>query len=205
MRLLLFSDVHCDLEACRRLVKLAGSADLVIGAGDFASHREGLEEVIGVLRTITAPTVVVPGNAESDAELRDACEDWPAARVLHGSGCRLAGVSCFGFGGAVPPLGADWSFDATESQARGALAACPEGVDLLVTHSPPVQCADRTSSGDHIGAESVRETIERARPRLVVCGHVHDSWGTDTRLGESRVINAGPEGVWVEFGPAAPS
>lgn len=205
IRILAFSDLHRDAERAADLVRMAGSADLVLGAGDFGTKREGLGEVIAALRAIRAPSVLVPGNAESDAELRAACSDWPAARVLHGDRCRLLGLTIFGYGSATPPIGQAWSFDTTDSQARGALGACPVGLDVLVVHAPPQGCADRTASGEHVGSVPIREAIERCTPRAVVCGHVHDSWGAEAMLDRSRVINAGPGGMIFELdaGPDA--
>ena len=50
----------------------------MIGAGDFASVHRGLEETIAALAGIRPPTLLVPGNNETDAALREACADWPA-------------------------------------------------------------------------------------------------------------------------------
>ena len=86
MRLLAFSDLHRDLARRRRLVELSADADLVIGAGDFASVHEGLEETIDALAAIETPTLLVPGNNETDEALREAAASWPAATVLHGEG-----------------------------------------------------------------------------------------------------------------------
>ena len=69
MRLLAFSDLHRDSERAERLVELASGADVVVGAGDLATMRIGLERTIETLSAITVPTVLVPGNAESDTEL----------------------------------------------------------------------------------------------------------------------------------------
>jgi uncharacterized protein len=52
-------------------------------AGDFASVHRGSEELIGELAVIETPTVVVPGNNETDEALRAACSSWPAACLLH--------------------------------------------------------------------------------------------------------------------------
>ena len=60
MKLLAFSDLHRDKERAQRLVELAREADLVIGAGDFATMRMGLEGTIEALGAIEAPTVLVP-------------------------------------------------------------------------------------------------------------------------------------------------
>ena len=62
MRLLAFSDVHCDLRQPRRLAERARQVDVVVAAGDFASVHRGLEEFIDILAVVKTPTVVVPGN-----------------------------------------------------------------------------------------------------------------------------------------------
>jgi len=194
-RLLLFSDVHGDLDACRRLVEKAASADVVVGAGDFCVMRRNLQVSIDALSAIETPTVLVPGNAETDEELRSACADWPSAHVLHGDGCTLEGVSFYGIGGGIPvtPFGA-WSYDFSEEEAARLLADCPEG-GVLVSHSPPKGAVDRDSKGQSLGSTAIRAAIEDREPRLTVCGHIHGSGGQEETLASTPVVNAGPEGL----------
>jgi Icc-related predicted phosphoesterase len=194
MNLLCVSDLHTDLAACRSVVERSRSADVVVLAGDFARQHRLLEETIEALRPITKPCVLVPGNNERPDALHAACDGWANARVLHGSGGTIDGVPFWGLGAGVPvtPFGA-WSFDLTEQEARGLLDGCP-GDGVLVSHSPPKGHGDRTSDGQSVGSAAVLEAIERCGPKLVVCGHVHDSWGSDTTAGPTRILNAGPAG-----------
>jgi Icc-related predicted phosphoesterase len=194
-KLLLFSDVHGDLDACRRLVERAEAADVVVGAGDFCVMRRDLRSPIDALSAIETPTVLVPGNAESEEELRAACTDWSSARVLHGDGCTIRGVPFYGIGGGVPvtPFGA-WSYDFSEEEADRLLADCPEDA-VLVTHSPPKGAVDRDSKGQSLGSTAVRAAIEDRSLRLTVCGHIHGSWGEATTLASTPVVNAGPDGL----------
>ncbi|QDV57239.1 metallophosphoesterase family protein [Rosistilla oblonga] len=196
MKLLLFSDLHRDRDAATALVELAKDADVMIGAGDFAIKRKGLADTIEILRTADCPAILVPGNGESVEELTQACRDWPQAHVLHGTAASVAGVSFFGIGGGIPttPFG-DWSYDFSEEEAAELLRLMAEQ-DVLVTHSPPWNCVDIDGSGTHRGSPTIRQAIEANKPRLVVCGHVHDSWEQTDRVGDSVVINAGPRGVW---------
>ena len=197
MKLLLFSDLHCDARAAHHIVERSAEADVVVGAGDFATVRRGLERTVDVLRAIDKPTVLVPGNSESDVELADACRGWPRAHVLHGSGVAIAGVDFWGLGGGVPvtPFG-DWSFDFTEQQAEGLLAGCPQGA-VLVSHSPPKGAVDVSSSGASLGSVAVRRAARDKHLALVVCGHIHESAGKTAKIGETPVVNAGPAGsLW---------
>ena len=196
MRTLAFSDLHRDLEQGRRLVERAGEVDVVIAAGDFANQHEGLEETIDVLRAIEVPTVLVPGNNETDGALRAACSGWAAATVLHGERADVDGVTFFGLGAGVPITPWGWSFDLSDEQAEPMLAGCPEEC-VLVVHSPPKDCLDR-SGGDSLGSEAIRRTIEDRRPRLAVCGHVHDCAGEQGSIGSTPVYNLGPSGTLLE-------
>ncbi len=65
MRLLLFSELHRNLDAVRNLVDMSHDVDVVVGAGDFGTMRKGIEEVIQALSAIERPAVLVPGNSES--------------------------------------------------------------------------------------------------------------------------------------------
>lgn len=197
LKLLLFSDVHRDLSAAEALVEASRDVDVAVCAGDLAVKREGLDSVVRVLCEMEVPTVLVPGNAESDAELREACSGWSSATVLHGSGTRIEGLRFWGLGGGVPvtPFGS-WSFDLTEDEARARLAGCPDEA-VLVSHSPPFGHLDQ-AEGRHLGSRAVLEAVERTQPMLVVCGHIHACWGMRGEIGTSDVVNAGPAGVVVE-------
>lgn len=195
MRLLLFSDLHCDLRAAQRLVEMARDADVAIGAGDFGQVRRRVSVCIDVLREMPCPTVVVPGNNESLDELQAACRGWQNVHVLHGSGVIIEGVNFFGLGGGVPitPFGS-WSFDFSEEQAAELLKEFPAG-GVLVSHSPPKGCLDEDGGGTSRGSTAVRDLILAKKPALVVCGHIHACAGRTETLGKTPVINAGPGGV----------
>jgi len=198
VKLLAFSDLHRDLDQAAWLVQRTSDADVVIAAGDFASVHEGLEETIGALEAITVPTVLVPGNNETEDALRAACDGWDAATVLHGESTAIHGTQFFGLGAGIPVTPWDWSFDLDEDEAAEKLAGCPQGA-VLVVHSPPKGHCDESSAGDHLGSQAILEAIETKRPPLAVCGHIHESWGAESEIGPTRVINLGPSGTSIEL------
>ena len=194
MKLLLFSDLHCDTAAAEQLVKLAEDVDVVVGAGDFANCRRGIDQTINVLKKIVKPSVVVPGNGESIEELCVACQGWQEVPVLHGAGIEIENVPFYGIGGGIPvtPFG-DWSYDFTEEQAEELLADCPSN-GVIVSHSPPYGILDGT-----LGSHSLLQTIQDKLPRLVVCGHIHSESGQSQWLENTQVVNAGPRGMMVQL------
>jgi Icc-related predicted phosphoesterase len=199
VKILAFSDLHRDTKQAAELVDRSSDADVVIAAGDFASVHEGLEEAIDALKPISVPTVLVPGNNETEDALRAACEGWEAATVLHGEGTEIDGTSFYGLGAGIPITPWDWSFDLDEDQAAEKLAACPEDA-VLVVHSPPKGHCDQSSAGDHLGSQAILDAIEAKRPQLAVCGHIHESWGAEDKIGPTRVMNLGPSGTAIELG-----
>ncbi len=203
MKILAFSDVHCDLAACRRIVAAGAQADLVIGAGDFARAHRGLDETMAALAPLADRAVYVPGNNETAQALRAST----GAAVLHGEAITFGGLRIVGIGAAVPPLPPlPWgSFD-LEEEAAAAMLAPFDRADILISHSPPRDTVDRLAAegllGMHgaIGSQAVRAAALRLRPAFAFCGHVHDSWGKRALLGDTLVANLGPRANWFELG-----
>lgn len=198
MKLLAFSDLHCDLDQAAELVAMSAEADAVIGAGDFASVHKGLAETIDALAAIETPTLLVPGNNETEEALREAAATWSAATVLHGGGTTIEGIEFFGLGAGIPVTPWEWSFDLDDETATAMLTACPEQA-VLILHSPPQNHCDANGSGDHFGSPALLRAIEEKAPRLAVCGHIHESWGCKSQIGSTPVRNLGPKGTWIEI------
>ncbi len=174
---------------------MAVDADVLVAAGDFGSVHRGVEQLIDMLVVVETPTVLVPGNNETDDELREACGGWKAATVLHGAGIEIDGVSFWGLGAGIPTTPWPWSFDLTEEEAEAALQSCPADLDVLVLHSPPRGFLDGDRS---LGSEALLRAIERVQPKVAVCGHIHECAGQEAQVGATRLFNLGPRGMWIE-------
>jgi Icc-related predicted phosphoesterase len=196
VKALAFSDLHRDLDQGAKLVEMSADADVVIGAGDFASIHEGLEETIGALRAIERPTVLVPGNNETADALRAAAAGWDAATVLHGEGMTIAGTEFFGLGAGVPTTPWEWSFDLSDEEAAAMIEPCPEGA-VLVLHSPPKGHCD--GPGEGFGSPALLAAIEAKRPQVAVFGHIHEDWGCSSEVGSTPLHNLGPRGTWLDL------
>jgi uncharacterized protein len=196
MRILAFSDLHRDRDAAQAVVDASADADVVVGAGDFATEGSGLTDTFDVLKRVSAPIVLVAGNHDSLDDMLRACRDWPAAHILHGDGAVIQGIPFFGLGYEIPAGNAvSWNQRMEESDAAVLLEPCPADA-VLVTHSPPYGVADLQRNGIHEGSRTIGEAVERCKPRLHLCGHIHNAWGTWGTIGACPVHNLGPTVNW---------
>ena len=81
-----------------------------------------------------------------------------------------------------------WAFMKPLPDLATVYAGIPSGIDILVTHQPPLGYGDRhapagTGSPEHLGNPDLLAAIDRVRPRLVVCGHIHGGHGRFERNG----------------------
>ncbi|MBS3074868.1 metallophosphoesterase [Candidatus Pacearchaeota archaeon] len=68
---------------------------------------------------------------------------------------------------------------------------------LFLFHDPPkdtkldlINNPNSPMNGKHVGDEIIREFIEKYQPQVAICGHMHETQGTD-QIKKSLVINAG--------------
>ena len=79
------------------------------------------------------------------------------------------------------------------------LERMPGGLDLLVLHSPPLGHCDTSGQGEHLGSRALLEAIEAEAAQVAVCGHIHESWGCESTIGETPCLNLGPQGRMIEL------
>ena len=198
MKILAFSDLHRDVATAAEIVNASKDADVVVGAGDFATHLEGAEETISILSAIKAPTILVSGNHDQHDDLQALCSNWHSCHVLHGTSVAINGHAFFGLGCEVgKPSDLAWNQVISETEAEALLAPCPNGA-ILVTHTPPVGYCDLQRDGSHEGSKAVLDTIRTRAIRLHLCGHIHNAWGMSATIGQCNVYNLGPTVNWFE-------
>jgi hypothetical protein len=93
------------------------------------------------------------------------------------------GTSFTIFGSPCTPKQADWAFQYTPDEAGEVWCKIPERVDIVVTHTPPKGHCDGSANGLKDGREgcpALLSRLEKIRPLLSVCGHIHGGRGVDT-------------------------
>jgi len=199
VRILAFSDLHRDKEAARAIVAGSAEADLVIGAGDFATRGEGASETLEILSQCNIPVILVHGNHDHPEDISRHCGIWPTGHYLHGNTVEIGGQVFFGLGGEIPARN-DFSWNAAETEAKAAmlLSSCPKDA-VLITHTPPLGTADLQKNGSHEGSAAIKAGILNCRPKLNLCGHIHNAWGQHGTVGHTPVHNLGPSLNWFEI------
>lgn len=83
----------------------------------------------------------------------------------------------------------EWEDEELAEELERELRSCP-APRIILSHVPPHGCLDRTANGEHIGHRQLFQHLhDREWPEsLVLCGHVHESFGT-MECGETTVVN----------------
>jgi Icc-related predicted phosphoesterase len=88
----------------------------------------------------------------------------------------------------MPGLAKTWDYMTLDHAVERAAFEFSK-VDVIVSHCPPYGYLDQlTAHSPHIGSRELTACIVRQQPKLVVCGHVHESQGEHI-IGETLVVN----------------
>jgi Icc-related predicted phosphoesterase len=168
------------------------SGDLLIHAGDLTRRGEldELRDLNDWLGSLPHPhKVVIAGNHDwcCQQEPEHAAALLTHATYLQDAELVVAGLRLYGspwthgFGG--------WAFTRSPTALAYHWAELPDGLDLLLTHGPPLGAQDQNLKGEHLGDPALAEAVRRVRPRLHIFGHIHEGYGL-TAAGGTAFVNA---------------
>lgn len=91
----------------------------------------------------------------------------------------------------IPNFNDPWAFHFTKKDKIEIrqLIEQHNGVDIIVSHSPPHTLRDKTYDGRSVGSKFMLELIDDYSPKLFVTGHIHESQGL-TFYKETYIANA---------------
>ena len=163
--------------------------DLVIGAGDLP-----YDYLAFLASALDVPCVFVPGNHDPDLSgysrygglsIKDGFPTvWPGpAGGVNADGriVDIAGLRFAGLGGSIRYNDGpnQWTQRQQARRARRLVRHARwrqwrdgHAVDVLLTHSPPLDLGDRDDP-PHRGFSCLHRTIERLRPKWLLHGHIH--------------------------------
>ncbi len=65
----------------------------------------------------------------------------------------------------------------------------PSDTDILITHGPVFGKLDKTKRGENVGCEDLLNTIDKIKPKVHICGHIHEAYG-QINTSTTNFINA---------------
>jgi uncharacterized protein len=197
VKLLIFSDIHSNHQALKRLMAI--EADYYFGAGDLVNWGRGLEACGKILNQRAGKVYVLPGNHESEAQISSFCTQF-GFRNFHGQTLRIGEHHIAGLGYSSPtPFNTPGEYTEAELSARLALFEKLSPL-VLICHAPPFDTAlDRIRDGVHGGSRSIRDFIDRHQPESFFCGHIHEAEGVEIMIGKTKAVNVGKRGYLLEL------
>jgi hypothetical protein len=82
------------------------------------------------------------------------------------------------FGSPYSPARGVWAFGYQPEDAEALWDQIPMDTDIVITHTPPkYHCDESPAPRGSSGCEKLREALWRVRPRMAVCGHIHEAQG----------------------------
>jgi Icc-related predicted phosphoesterase len=214
MRITLFSDTHTIHEAVRP--HLPGG-DILIHAGDSMNSGYRKENVTKFLTFLDDMTeiydnvIYIAGNHdrlyENDPDLiKDILCVFPDINYLQDDFILVNDVKIYG--SPWQPEFCNWAFNLTRDgkTIREKWQMIPDDTDILITHGPAFGHLDIVKNGykpkENLGCRILAETIDKIKPKIHVCGHIHTGNGhefsNDTHYFNASVLN---EQYQYEFHP----
>ena len=211
MKLMAVSDLHGNLDGLD-----PSGCDVVAVAGDFSKmYGFGYWHVYSQTGWIKkkffdfvssypdVQFVVTPGNHDLSFDPRYNSNDWRAdlqdcpqnLRFLVDSGAEILGLKFWGTPW-VPPISGVWAFEADDKKQKLAFSLIPNGVDVLISHSPP-RIPDReldvsdfgTTKSRPFGSWMLADAVSEKKPRYMFCGHIHTGDHAPAEFAGSTVYN----------------
>lgn len=176
MRILFISDVEEQWLYGSWGGERTEGVELVVSCGDLPAAY--LEHIVTLANV---PLLYVRGNHDTAYERQP-----PGGCVsIDGHLRDVGGLRIMGLGGSIRYNEQVYGFTEAEMRRRAArlalLASATGGVDILVTHAPARGYGDLDDL-PHRGFGAIGTLVERVRPRYLVHGHVHLSYGRIERV-----------------------
>ena len=198
MKLLAFTDLHCDsegLESIKKKIK-ENKIDFLICCGDASVWGNGLNEVAKEINKLNIITLIIPGNHETPEEVRKICNKYKNFINLHEVLYEFNDYTFVGFGTG--------GFSYTEPRLEKLIIEVNKKLNkekklIFVTHAPIYNTKLDYLYSSHRGCKSSRKFIEKFKPVITFCGHFHENENKKDKIKNSLIINPGHKGTLVEI------
>ena len=166
----------------KEMGNILGSGDYLIHAGDISSMGES-HEIQNFLNwfayTDFKHKIFIAGNHdfgfENGFEIGQEFKDMGVI-YLQDSDVTIDGIKFYG--SPWQPAFHNWAFNLPRGEKLAEKwSKIPGGTDVLITHSPVYGLLDYAPIGGHVGCEELYKRVFEIKPKIHVCGHIHDGYG----------------------------
>ncbi len=200
MKILAFTDLHGSQTALRRIAQKVKSQkpDILVCTGDVSIFENGFFNVIKKLNRLNKKIVSIHGNHEEPEIFLKSSKRFKNIIFIHRKEFIFNNVLFLGFGGGGFSV-VDKEFEKIAGHKfREIIKNNPGKKIILLTHAPPYKTKlDKIDDG-YCGNKSIRHFIEKNRVDYLICGHIHENFGKEDKIGKTVCINPGPFGKIVE-------
>jgi len=200
MKILAAGDIHGDSRLAEKLAKKAKdeNVDLVVICGDITQFEQSTENLMKPFVKRNEKVLVIPGNHESVATT-DFLADFYGVTNLHGYSIKAKDIGLFGCGGANIGI-----HQLTEKEIYDLLKKGYDKIKdmkkkIMVTHVHPSGTKMEKFTRIFPGSDGVKKAVERFKPDILLCSHVHEAEGIEEKLGKTKVINVGKKGKVIDI------
>ncbi|MFH1439593.1 MAG: metallophosphoesterase [Candidatus Woesearchaeota archaeon] len=200
MKILATGDIHGDVTLAKRLAKKAKDeeVDLVLITGDITYFDQGVDGLIGPFKKAGKKILFIPGNHDSFATA-DFLTEIYGIKNVHGYSVKYEDVGIFGCGFA--------NIGPNQIDEKEIFDNLKKGFDnikylkkkIMMTHVHPSDTKMEKFSNFVKGSEGVKKAVEKFKPDILFCSHVHEAQGIEEKIGNTRVINVGREGKIIDI------
>ena len=173
---------------------ILGSGDYLIHAGDctsMGSKSEITQFLEWFSNTDFKHKIFIAGNHDFGFEKQtDIAQEYKEMGVIYlfDSSVIIDGIKFYG--SPWQPEFHNWAFNLSRGEELAEKwEQIPSDVDVLITHGPAYGILDYAPIGGHVGCEELYRKIVEVKPKIHVCGHIHDGYGQKT-MGGIEFLNA---------------
>ncbi len=196
MKILAFTDTHANRKSIKLLFNKVQDVDFMVCAGDISDWGRGIEPQLKSFERFRKPLIIIHGNHESRETMQAVCKHFDFCRFIHKASYEINDYVFLGYGGG--------GFSKTDSEFERLASLFKQHYDgkkkiILITHAPPYGTkVDLIPGIGHRGSNSIRKFIEEVQPLLHICGHLHETFSETDTIGQTIIVNPGPEGKIIE-------
>ena len=201
MRILAFTDIHGSKTAFRIIKKkiIYKKPDLLVCAGDISLFEHGFLSIMRKLNKLNRLIIMVHGNHEDEHIFIKYSKLFKNIIFIHKRHFIKDDALFLGYGGGGFSV-VDKEFEKiAKTKFKKIIQINKDKKIILVTHPPPYNTRlDRLFQG-HCGNKSIRKFVEKNHLDLLICGHLHENFGKEDMIAQTKIVNPGPYGKIIDI------